>query len=120
MGLERKGFFMPFVREQSGGTPTIILMGTFTGSQTAVTVDCTSLDNYQQLTADDFIVVLKSVYGFYNSTRRDTIGPTNTTLSYNASTGILTVYGKCVSAPDWTSGAYSISVYYLNGVILSS
>lgn len=24
MGLERKGFFMPFVREQSGGTPQLI------------------------------------------------------------------------------------------------
>lgn len=24
MGLERKGFFMPFVREQSGGTPEFV------------------------------------------------------------------------------------------------
>ena len=40
MGLERKGFFMPFVREQSGGTPEISA-----GASSSATISSATIGN---------------------------------------------------------------------------
>ena len=79
-------------------TVTIRHMGSLNGNGT---IDCTGIPNYQNLTADDFIVAYKSVstssYIYMNPSGGLGTVHGSVSKSYNALTGILTVNGLTLS-----------------------
>ena len=91
------------------------LVGAFSGvayGATSATFDISSIvSGYQSLTVDDFFIAGMSVASFGASGGSGGIAPT---LSYNASTGIVTVSPifKATSGPNYTASG---TVYLMKG-----
>lgn len=91
------------------------------GNRTATrTVDCTSLSNYQSLTADNFILDIKQVVAYTDAAQGGNGTPAaNISKSYNSSTGILTINGLVTAYnPTWYWNQYvytsSFDVYCID------
>ena len=90
----------------------MVLVGSFSGG---TTIDVTSLENYQDLTAEDFIMIptqiaIRSVGGSSGNGS----GSANPTLTYNATTGKLSVSGAGISqASGNLTGTLYGNVYYI-------
>lgn len=88
---------------------------TFSGQSGSFTVDCTNIAGYESLTANNFILKITSVYGGKpgNAGNDSNFATAYPSLSYNASTGVLTVSG--LSARNGWGGVWSMSgvVYFI-------
>ena len=80
------------------------------------TINCTSLANYKNLTADNFILVLDNLY-FYTGYWQSVAMTITPTFTYNSNTGIITVGSLYTNAGEASAkvgnATATVSAYYI-------
>ena len=97
-------------------------LGNFSGVKTAtVTISAKEIKDYNKLTAANFGVILSSMYvigGVQNKPDQHTEeGTVSLGLSYNASTGIVTLTGLLNQRSKWNSDYYYVAKSYVTGTL---
>lgn len=105
-GIGGAGSVSPFSKQ-----PT--KLGTGYNSEDTVTIDCTSLENYKQLTSDNFYIVITSAMLTMCESSHTTNRVKAVSKTYNASTGKLTINQCMPEKGDTWVAVFYYEVYCL-------
>lgn len=106
VGIGGAGSVSPFSKQ-----PT--KLGTGYNSEDTVTIDCTSLENYKQLTSDNFYIVITSAMLTMCESSHTTNRVKAVSKTYNASTGKLTINQCMPEKGDMWVAVFYYEVYCL-------
>lgn len=107
------GFMYPANKSGGGGAQIYLVQeSAVISARGPLTIDCTAIPGYQNLTADNFCLNITSVYenGAYWDGRTF-----NVTKSYDPVTGALSITKDYLQAYGWTAINYTFDVYCFVG-----
>ena len=85
------------------------------------TFSAKSIENYQNLTIENFSFIPNQIWahgGIQNSPGQDTIsGSTSISMSYDATTGTLTISNVSYSASKWSNNVYKVAAAAIGGTV---